>query len=56
MVGSRAMTVSQYLKDIPPSQRAELQKVRAVMKKNLGIGFKEVLNWGMIAYEVSLST
>jgi len=56
MVSSKATSVTQYLKEIPDSQKTELKKVRKVIKDNLGKGFNECINWGMITYEVPLST
>lgn len=56
MVSSKAKTVSQYLKELPKDRRDELEKVRHVVKKNLGKGFVETMNWGMISYEVPLAT
>ena len=56
MASSRAITVSQYLQEIAKPQRDELKKVRAVVKKNLAKGFVETMNWGMISYEIPLST
>ncbi len=55
VVQSKASTVSQYLKDLPRERRDEIQKVRRVIRKNIGKGFKETMNWGMICYEVPLS-
>ena len=56
MTTSKATTVSEYLKEIPENQRKEIKKVRELVKKNIGEGFKETINWGMINYEVPLST
>lgn len=56
MVSSKATTVTQYLKELPPERRKEVKKVREVIKKNLQKGFVEKMNWGMISYEVPLET
>lgn len=55
MASSKASTVARYLAELPPERRAEIAKVRAVVRKHLPAGYREVMNWGMIAYEVPLS-
>lgn len=52
---SKAQTVSQYLREVPDSQRDSVMRTRTVIKKNLNKGFVETMNWGMISYEVPLS-
>lgn len=54
MVTSKATTVAAYLKALPAERRAALSKVRRVIKKHLPRGYREVMNWGMISYEVPL--
>ncbi len=49
---SKAQTVAQYLAELPPDRRAAIKAVRAVMRKNLDKGFKEVMAYGMIGYVV----
>jgi hypothetical protein len=56
MARSKAATVAGYLQELPPDRRKEIQKVRAVIRKHLPAGFEETMNWGMISYEVPLST
>lgn len=56
MVNSRATSAAQYLSEIPNDQRDQLQKVRLVVKRNLGKGFDEAMNWWMISYQIPLST
>jgi uncharacterized protein YdhG (YjbR/CyaY superfamily) len=53
---SKATTVKQYLGELPADRRAALSKVRAVIRKHLPKGYAEVMNWGMITYEVPLAT
>ena len=55
MASSTASTVAQYLAELPPERRAEIAKVRAVVRKHLPAGYREARNWGVIAYEVPLS-
>jgi hypothetical protein len=54
MMTSKATTVAAYLKALPADRRATLSKVRRVIKKHLPRGYREVMNWGMISYEVPL--
>ncbi|MBI9051667.1 MAG: DUF1801 domain-containing protein [Anaerolineaceae bacterium] len=55
MVSSTANTVSAYLAQLPPERRQVVSAVRDVVLANLPDGYEEVLNWGMITYEVPLS-
>jgi uncharacterized protein YdhG (YjbR/CyaY superfamily) len=55
MASSKASTVAQYLAELPADRRAELAKVRAVVRKHLPAGFQEAMNWGMIAWELPLT-
>ncbi|HEX6322923.1 MAG TPA: DUF1801 domain-containing protein [Vicinamibacterales bacterium] len=51
----KAATVSEYLSSLPPDERADIRKVRAVIRKNLPKGYQETVQWGMICYTVPLS-
>ena len=51
---SNATTVAQYLSELPPDRRKAIKVVRKVILKNLPTGYEEVMNWGMIAYQVPL--
>ncbi len=53
---SDATTVKEYLDSLPDDRRKALAKVRTVIRKNLPKGVVERMNWGMISYEVPLST
>lgn len=53
---SKATTVSQYLAELPKDRRKAIQAVRKVILENLPKGYEEVMNWGMITYEVPLET
>lgn len=55
MVSSNAKTVAEYVAGVPEDRRAELKRVRALVRKHLPKGFREAMNWGMICYEVPLS-
>lgn len=52
---STATTVDEYLRELTPERRAAIQTVREVILRNLPVGYDEVMNWGMISYEVPLS-
>lgn len=51
---SDATTPKAYVDSLPPDRRAQIAKVRAVIRKHLPSGYVEAMNWGMIAYEVPL--
>jgi hypothetical protein len=44
--------VASYLAELPEDWRKALKKIRAVIRKNLPKGYREVMNWGMITYDV----
>jgi hypothetical protein len=54
MARSNAVTVEEYLQELPEERRAVLAAVRAVILRNLPDGYREAMRWGMISYEVPL--
>ena len=52
---SDAVTVEQYLAELPEERRQAISVVREVILANLPEGYEEVMNWGMITYQVPLS-
>jgi uncharacterized protein YdhG (YjbR/CyaY superfamily) len=52
---SDAKTVDEYLNSLPEPRRAAIATVRKEILNNLPDGFEEVINWGMINYQVPLS-
>ena len=54
VASSKAGTVGEYLQELPEDRRGVVSRVREVILKNLPQGYKETMNWGMIAYEVPL--
>jgi uncharacterized protein YdhG (YjbR/CyaY superfamily) len=52
---SKAATVDQYLQELPPERREQVEAVRAVILENLPEGYEEAMNWGMISYQVPLA-
>ena len=54
MPRTKADSVTAYLAQLPADRRKELQRVRAVIRKNLPAGYKESFGHGMIAWVVPL--
>ena len=54
MAKSKVTTVEQYLASLPEERRAVVATVRDFVRKNLPKGYREGINWGMIAFEVPL--
>jgi hypothetical protein len=52
---SNAKTVEEYLNSLPENRREPIRTVRQIILDNLPEGFEEVMNWGMITYQVPLS-
>ncbi len=53
---SDAKTAEEYLAALPEDRRAALELVRATILDRLPAGYEEVMNWGMITYQVPLET
>tara|TARA_B110000438_G_scaffold281161_1_gene307074 strand:+ start:409 stop:849 length:441 start_codon:yes stop_codon:yes gene_type:complete len=53
---SKANSVEQYLNELPEDRKESLSIVREAIVKNLPTGYVEVMNWGMITYQVPLET
>jgi len=51
---SEAATVQEYLSELPPERRQIIEKVRQTILDHLPDGYEEVMNWGMITYQVPL--
>jgi uncharacterized protein YdhG (YjbR/CyaY superfamily) len=51
---SSARTIEKYLADLPPDRREAIGKTRQTILDNLPEGYEEVMNWGMITYQVPL--
>jgi uncharacterized protein YdhG (YjbR/CyaY superfamily) len=49
---SKALTVDDYINDLPEDRKPAIKKLRAVIKKNLPKGFKETMGYGMMGYVV----
>jgi uncharacterized protein YdhG (YjbR/CyaY superfamily) len=53
-MNSNANTVEEYLASLPDDRREAITTVRNIIVKNLPKGYEEVMNWGMITYEIPL--
>jgi hypothetical protein len=49
---SETTTVEEYLSSLPADRKKAISEVRNVILKNLPAGYEEVMNWGMITYQV----
>lgn len=49
---SKATTVAQYLAELPDDRRTEVEAVRSMILANLGEGYEEGMQYGMIGYYV----
>ena len=54
MVQSAAKTVAGYLAELPEERRAELARVRQVLRRHMPKGYKETLGYGVITWSVPL--
>ncbi len=52
MVRSAAATVEEYVQELAPDRREDIQAVRELVLDNLPPGYVETMNWGMITYEI----
>jgi len=55
MVSSKAKSVADYLKELPPERRKVVAAVRSLVRKNLPRGYRETMGFGMICYGIPLS-
>ena len=51
---SQATTPRQYLRELPADRAEPISSVRQVILDHLPDGYEEVMNWGMITYQVPL--
>jgi len=54
MVSSKATTVVQYLAELPPERRAEIERVREAVNASLPDGYREGIAFGMIVWYIPL--
>jgi uncharacterized protein YdhG (YjbR/CyaY superfamily) len=53
---SAADSVDEYLSEVPEARKVALETVRKEILRNLPTAYEEVINWGMITYQVPLAT
>ena len=51
---SNAVTVEEYLQEIPEEKRKTISALRDFIRKKIPKGYQESMRWGMISYEVPL--
>lgn len=51
---SEAITINDYLAEMPEDRREAITRVRETILKNLPAGYEEAINFGMITYQVPL--
>ena len=56
MAKSEALSVEEYLSELPPERREAISAVRQVILEHLPAGFVETMQYGMISYVVPLET
>jgi len=49
---SKALTVEDYIKELPEDRKIPIKKLRDILIKNLPEGFEETMSYGMIGYVV----
>ena len=54
MVRSKAATVADYLAELDPARRAEIEAVRDLVNKALPAGYREGMGYGMIGWVIPL--
>lgn len=52
---SLAISVDEYINELPPERREVVSAVRKLVLANLPAGIEETMSWGMISYEVPLT-
>ena len=51
---STAKTVDEYIAELSQERQQDIRAVRKMILENLPDGYEEVMNWGMITYQVPL--
>ena len=54
LMRSVSKTVDVYIAELSPERQQDIRAVRKVILDNLPSGYEEVMNWGMITYQVPL--
>lgn len=51
---SEAKNVEEYISGLAEDKKGQIAEVRKVILDNLPDGYEEVINWGMITYQIPL--
>lgn len=54
MVQSKALTVEEYLAELPPERRSVMEAVQGIVRRNLPAGYREAMAWGMLTWTIPL--
>ena len=54
MVSSKAVTVADYLAELDPARRVEIETVRDLVNAALPAGYREAMGYGMIGWVIPL--
>ena len=49
------MTVPEFLDQLPPARRREVDRLRALIRRHLPAGYEEVVSKRMLVYQVPLA-
>ena len=52
---SKSKTVEQYLASLPADRRESISRVLTVVRRFIPRGYEEVMNWGMVCWQIPLS-
>ena len=52
---SETTDIEEYLNALPVERQAAMRAMRDLILQNLPAGYEEVMNWGMIAYQLPLA-
>jgi hypothetical protein len=55
-VKAAELSVQEWLASVPPERKAAINAVRKAVNKRLPKGYKEIVDWGMLAWVVPLAT
>jgi hypothetical protein len=54
VVSSSALTVDQYLAELPIDRQRDVRELVSLVRESLPPGYQEVMAWGMIGYQVPM--
>jgi hypothetical protein len=56
VMNSTARTVNEYLNNLPADRRSAIEAVVEMVRANMPEGYEESMEWGMVCWQVPLST